>query len=523
MKKYILKYISVGKGVFLMDEHNTNQNYNQDFNQNTNSNGNSDNSFNGNFNGNFNMNPNGSQNNSNYNPNGKKPKHKLSFTTKVALGISGALAVGIIGGAIWQFSDMASEIRSGSDTSLEEQLQKDTYVNDTPLEDTVVLSDISLDNSVTKVVEDNMAAIVSITCQIESQVTNIFGQTYNEIQEGAGSGIIIGEDDTFYYISTNNHVVAGASAINVTFCDDTDVKATLKGADSTGDLAVIAVKKKNVEESTRNAIKIAELGTSDSVKVGDTVVAIGNALGLGQSCTVGVVSALDREVTIENVKMTLIQTDAAINGGNSGGALLNLDGEVIGINSAKLVEDAIEGMCFAIPISNAQTILDELMNGEEVPEGKEGYLGLSGISVTQEESSQLNIPVGVYVREVPEGGAAYKAGVLAGDVITKLNGVGVATIDSLQQRANSYKAGTEVTLTVQRYKDGVYEELELKLTLMSSADFGDLKYSEDTVSNNGSDSNGGDSSEQSPSDPSQEYSEDELRDFYDYFREYFGN
>ena len=168
------------------------------------------------------------------------------------------------------------------------------------------------------------------------------------------------------------------------------------------------------------------------------------------------------------------------------------------------------------------------MSGEEVPEGKEGYLGLSGISVSQEESTQLNIPVGVYVREVPEGGAAYKAGVLAGDVITKLNGVGVATIDSLQQRANSYKAGTEVTLTVQRYKDGIYEELELKLKLMSSADFGDLKYSDDTVTNNGSDSNqgnsgNGDSSEQSPSDPSQEYSEDELRDFYDYFREYFGN
>jgi len=411
----------------------------------------------------------------------KPPKHRFSWKTKLAIALSGALAVGVMGGAVWRFSHMASELSGRTDSEFEQQLAKDTYVNKEPIEETKVLEDVNLDNSVTKVIEENMPSIVSITCQVKSQVTNIFGQTYNQVQEGAGSGIIIGEDDTNYYISTNNHVVEDATSVIVTFCDDKDVQAAVKGNDVSGDLAVLSVKKKSMEEDTKKQIKVAKLGTSGSVKTGDSVVAIGNALGLGQSCTVGVVSALEREVTIENVKMALIQTDAAINAGNSGGALLNLDGEVIGINSSKLVEDTVEGMCFAIPITNAQIILDELMNTEEVPEGKEGYLGLSGISVGEEESEAYNIPLGVYVREVPEGGAAAKAGVLAGDVVTKLNGVGVSTIEALQARATSYKAGTKVTLTIERYKDGGYEELELKLTLMSSADFGDLKYSDNTV------------------------------------------
>lgn len=461
--------------------------------------------------------------NQNNNPRGDKPKHKFSLKTKLILSLSGALAVGIMGGAIRQFSDMASEFSSGTDKQLEEQLAKDTYVNEEPLEDTTVLTNINLENSVTKVIEDNMPSIVSITCQIESQGMNVFGQTFSQVEEGAGSGIIIGEDDTYYYISTNNHVVAGAKSINVTFSDDQDVAGTVKGTDSTGDLAVVTVKKKDIKEATLNKIKVAKLGDSQSISVGDTAVAIGNALGLGQSCTVGVVSALDREVTINNVSMTLIQTDAAINAGNSGGALLNLKGEVVGINSAKLIEDTVEGMCFAIPITNAQTILSELMNVEEVPEGKEGYLGMSGISVSQEESQMYNIPVGVYVREVPEGGAAAKAGIQVGDVVTKLNGVGVATIESLQERATSYKAGSEVTLTVQRYsEDGTYEELELKCKLMSSSDFGDLKYSEDTVTDQ-NDSSAGKSPEDGTQDGSQEFSDEEYQKWNEYFQDYFGN
>lgn len=466
------------------------------------------------------------ENNTNYNPNynqdnnqrNKKPKHKFSFEAKLIIGLAAALLVGMLGGALSKMTNMASELKGGSNSEFEKQLAKDTYVNDKPLENTAVLTDVSLDNDVTKVIEENMPSIVSITCEVESQVTNFFGQTYNQIQQGAGSGIIIGEDETYYYISTNNHVIAGAKSITVTFCDDKDVKASVKGADSTGDLAVVTVKKKAVEDSTKKAIKIAKLGNSKDVKVGDSVVAIGNALGLGQSSTVGVVSALDREVSISNVKRKLIQTDAAINGGNSGGALLNMNGEVIGINSAKLVEDKVEGMCFAIPITNAQTILKELMNGEEVPKGKEGYLGLSGVSVSEQESETYHIPLGVYVREVPEGGASYKAGVQAGDVVTKLNGVGVATIQALQERANSYRAGTQVTLTVERYKDGTYEELELKLTLMSSDDFGKLKYSSNTT-------NGQDNSQDktAPNDNSNGYSDEDKQKIYDYFKDYFGN
>ncbi len=425
-----------------------------------------------NYNSNFNQN--------NY-PRNNKPKHKFSFQMKMIIGLSVALLVGMIGGAGWKMSNMASELGKSSNSEFEKQLAKDTYVNKKPLEKTTVLEDVNLENDVTRVIEENMPSIVSITCQIESKVMDAFGQTYNRVQQGAGSGIVIGEDDTYYYVSTNNHVITGAKAIIVTFCDDKDVKATVKGTDSTGDLAVIAVKKEDVKASTKKAIKLAKIGQSKDVKVGDSVVAIGNALGLGQSSTVGVVSALDRQVDINNVKMTLIQTDAAINGGNSGGALLNMNGEVVGINSAKFVEDAVEGMGFAIPITNAQTILNELMNSEEVPEGKEGYLGLSGITITSEESDTYHIPLGVYVREVPKGGASYKAGIQVGDVVTKLNGVGVTSIQALQERANSYKEGTEIVLTIERYKDGTYEELELKVKLMSINDFGKLQYSSNTT------------------------------------------
>lgn len=463
-----------------------------------------------------NSNYNGFQNN-NFNRD-DKPKKKASFQTKLIISLSAALVVGMVGGAVWKMSGLTNGSIGEPSTEFENQLAKDTYVNDKPLEDTPVLTNVSLDNAVTTVIEESMPSIVSITCEIESQAMNIFGQTYSQIQQGAGSGFLIQEDDSFYYIATNNHVVSGAKTITVTFCDDKDVNATVKGADATGDLAVLAVKKKSVEESTKKAIKIVTLGNSKSVKVGDTVVAIGNALGLGQSCTVGVVSALDREVNISNTKMKLVQTDAAINGGNSGGALLNLDGEVIGINSAKLVEDSVEGMGFAIPISRAQTILSELMNSEEVPEGKEGYLGLSGITVTNEESETYHIPIGVYVREVPDGGAAQKAGVQAGDVITKMNGVGVASIEALQLRANSYKAGTKVTLTVERYKDGEYKELELELTLMSSADFGKLEYSQNT--SKGQNDN---SEEEIPKEGSEQYSDEDMRKFYEYFKNYFGD
>lgn len=465
------------------------------------------------------------ENNSNYNnyhndnfDRNNRPDNQTSFRTKVIVGISAAMVIGMVGGGVWKMTSLTNSGAGMPKTEFEKQLANDMYVNKDPLKETQVLTSVELDNDVTAVIEESMPSIVSITSEVEMNGSSVFGQPYNKVQQGAGSGFLLGEDKTSYYIATNNHVVADAKTITVTFNDDKDVKGTVKGQDTTGDLAVVVVKKKDVEESTKKVIKVAKLGDSNSVKVGDTVVAIGNALGLGQSCTVGVISALDRDVRISNTKMKLVQTDAAINGGNSGGALLSLDGEVVGINSAKFVEKAVEGMGFAIPISRAQEILKELMNSQDVPEGKQGYLGLSGITITEEDSETYKIPEGVYVREVPKGGAAYKAGVQVGDVITKMNGVGVASIQALQLRANSYTAGTKVTLTVERYKNGEYKEVQLKLTLMSSEDFGKLEYSQNTQN-----SQNEEPEEQQPEDGYQGNQDEDMQRFYDYFRKYFGD
>lgn len=481
------------------------------------------------------------QNNNNYSynnqPSGngnfnKGPKKKMKFQTKLLLTVSGALLIGMIGGAMYQISDMATGIMSDYKTSpsLEERLQKDSYVNKEPIKSTNVLTNVSVENSVTKVVSDNMPAVVSITSQVK-QIVNYFGQQYKQNAVGSGSGIIIDENDKEYYIATNNHVIANANKIEVTFCDESAVVAKVKGKDPSGDLAVLVIKKSDMKKDTMTKIKKATIGNSNSTKVGDKVVAIGNALGLGQSATVGYVSALNREVEIENTKMTLIQTDAAINGGNSGGALLNMKGELIGINSAKLVNKDIEGMCYAIPISNAQAILSELMVSEEVKEGEEGYLGLSGIDVSPEESTMYKIPIGAIVKEVVKGGAAHQAGVYVGDIVTKVNGISVNTMNALKQRVASYKAGTEITLTVERYDNGKYVEKDLKLTLMSKKDFDKLEFSDDTVKDQqqAPDANAQPPEQKvepenpgndTPDDGGKQFDED---DFYNYFKDFFDN
>lgn len=460
--------------------------------------------------------------------NHKKPKKKMKFCTKVIAAVSGALVIGVLGGIVWQFSSITGELMNGGRSSLEEQLKKDTYKNEEPLTETKVLSKTSLDNSVTKVVEDNIASIVAITSKITS-TTSFFGQEYSQEAQGAGSGIIMDEDDKYYYVATNNHVVTGASSITVTFNDGKDAKGTVKGTDTTGDLAVVTVKKSDLKDSTKKAIKTAALGESSDCTVGEQVIAIGNALGLGQSATVGYISALDRDVDIENVSMKLIQTDAAINGGNSGGALLNTKGEVIGINSSKLVDTTVEGVCFAIPISNAKTILKELMSAQEVKDGEEGYIGIAGTAITSEDSSTYNMPVGVYVSEIPKGSAAESAGIQVGDIITKMNGVGVSTVESLVNRANSYKAGTKVKLTVERYNNGTYEDKELTLVLMSKAKFNKLEYSSKTVKGSGNGQSGNDSgssdggSINGGGNGSNGDSSGDVQDFYDYFKKYFEN
>lgn len=292
------------------------------------------------------------------------------------------------------------------------------------------------------------------------------GNTYE--QTGAGSGIIIGQSETELFVVTNNHVVEGADSLQVQFIDEESVEAKIKGTDSNRDLAVVSISLEDIPEETMKAIKIATLSTEKNTKVGQGVIAIGNALGYGQSVTTGVISAVDREVTIDNKKMTLIQTDAAINPGNSGGALLNTNGEVVGINSAKYSSDSVEGMGFAIPISSVSDIIEGLMNKEpmdKVDEEKKGYLNIYGRDVTQELSKELNAPMGVLVRDVMKDGAADKAGIEKLDIITSINGVTVTSMQELSEELSYYEYGEDVELTIQHSNNGSYEETTVTVTL----------------------------------------------------------
>lgn len=289
-----------------------------------------------------------------------------------------------------------------------------------------------------------------------------------EEQTGAGSGIIIGQNDTELLVVTNNHVVEGADSLQVQFIDGETVDAVIKGTDSEKDLAVVAVKLSDIKKSTLEQIKVATLGDSDKLEVGEGTIAIGNALGYGQSVTTGVVSALNREVQYENRTMKLIQTNAAINPGNSGGALLNSKGEVIGINAAKYSSSSVEGMGFAIPVSSVKDVIENLMNKEtltKVDSDKKGYLNIYGRDVTSTLSETYSVPTGVYVIEVIEGGAADKAGIEKSNVITKINGESVSSMEDLQRKLEYYEKGTEVTLTIQYAKGNEYKEKEVKVTL----------------------------------------------------------
>ena len=281
----------------------------------------------------------------------------------------------------------------------------------------------------------------------------------------SGSGIIISEDG---YIVTNNHVVEGSIELKVTFADKETVKATVKGNDPGTDLAVITVKLSDMKKSTMEAIKVAVIGDSDKCKVGESVIAIGNALGYGQSVTTGVVSAMDRSVTVENISNTLMQTDAAINPGNSGGALLNSKGEVIGINSAKYSDTEVEGIGYAIPISDAQPIIEAIITRETVEESEKGYLGIYGSDITEDFSSVYNMPVGVYISELVRGGAAEKAGLVEGDIITSIEGFEVKTMTELQSQLQYYKAGKEVEIKAQVKEGGKYVEKTFKVKLQKN-------------------------------------------------------
>ncbi len=325
-------------------------------------------------------------------------------------------------------------------------------------------------SGVADVAENVMPSVVSVTNMSIQEVQNFFGGVTQYESTSTGSGIIIGQNNSELLIVSNNHVVEGSKSLTVTFIDETSVEAQIKGTDSDMDLAIIAVPLSEIKKDALDAIKVATLGDSDALRVGEPTIAIGNALGYGQSVTTGIVSALER--TIEDFEGELIQTDAAINPGNSGGALLNANGEVIGINTAKVSADAVEGMGYAIPISDVTDILNELMNKEtrtKVPEAQRGSIGIYGRTVDSQMSDYYNMPEGVYIVEVIEGGGADKANVPTGCYITEIDGTGVDTMEELQEQLQYYRAGETVEFTIAVPKEEnrkvTYVEKTVEITL----------------------------------------------------------
>ena len=321
---------------------------------------------------------------------------------------------------------------------------------------------------VTDVVEEVMPSVVSITNQSTQEAMNFFGQREEYESETSGSGIIVGQNDSELLVVTNNHVADDATTLSVQFIDGSSVEGKMKGGDSEVDLAIVAIPIASIDSDTMDEIKIATLGDSGVLEVGEPAVAIGNALGYGQSVTTGVISALDREITIDNHTSVLIQTDAAINPGNSGGALLNMNGEVIGINAAKFGSSMVEGMGYAIPISQAKPIINDLMNREtrdKVALGEESYLGISGVDVTEEVSKTYDMPIGVYVAQALEGTAAETAGIQKGDIITKFDGQSITSMVELQETLTYYPAGTTIDITIKRADGDQYKEQKVTVTL----------------------------------------------------------
>lgn len=362
--------------------------------------------------------------------------------------------------------------------------------------------------TVSQVAANVMPSIVAITSVSVQEIPNYYGYFFGfggegqtQEQESSGSGIIVGQNDSELLIATNNHVVEGADSLSVCFTNQdgtaasssndvtntstaedestdldggTAVSAQVKGTDVDNDLAVVSVNISDIPEDVRNEIKVANLGSSDDLVVGEQVVAIGNALGYGQSVTSGYVSALNKQVSSDDVNGTFIQTDAAINPGNSGGALLNMNGEVVGINSSKIASDSVEGMGFAIPISRAEPILEELMSKETrqkvEDESQAAYLGITCLDVSSNTEEMYNMPVGVFVRDVEEGGPADQAGIQTGDIIQKFDGTTVQTYENLTNQLAYYKAGEQVEVVVARAEGGQYKEQTVTVTLGAKSD-----------------------------------------------------
>ena len=428
---------------------------------------------------------------------------KKGLTLSLCAVLAGGLAAGSFEGvnklAGWSGATTVEAASNKDETTLTyaKSEKKDADASDSKSDtgkDTGSTAKGSLD--VSEIVSEALPSIVSITTKSVQEVQNYFGmygmygyapQQQEQEVEGSGSGIIVGKNDDELLIATNYHVVEGADTLSVAFTDGNAVEASVKGFDEERDLAVVSVSLDDVEDDTMDAISIANIGSSDDLKVGEQVIAIGNALGYGQSVTTGIVSAKNRRMDSDNNTVTdgsddssdgvnLIQTDAAINPGNSGGALLNMEGEVVGINSAKLASTEVEGMGYAIAISDVTDILQNLMNEtsrDKLDDSEHGVLGIKGSSVSSEAVQMYGIPAGVFVKEVTEGGAADKAGLKANSVITEFNGKTVSSIDQLMEYLSYYEPDEEVELTVQVPHGTSYKEETVKVTLDENTDADD--------------------------------------------------
>ncbi|WP_277258335.1 S1C family serine protease [Merdimonas faecis] len=399
----------------------------------------------------------------------KKKKKEMTLQKKWGMVVAMALVFGLIaGGAMYGVNAAANRLYSQN------------HISQT---DTTEASTSESSSGVAQVADNAMPSVVTISTMSVEEMRSFFGGTQQYEVEGAGTGVIIGKNDTELLIATNNHVVEGASSLSVGFIDESTVSAEIKGTDAENDLAVISVKLSDISTDTMNQIKIASIGDSDELQLGEQVVAIGNALGYGQSVTSGYVSALNRDLSLTDesgntINSTgLIQTDAAINPGNSGGALLNMNGELIGINEAKSGTTSsgttVDNIGFAIPINKAQESLQNLMNQEtreKVSEDQASYIGIQGASVSSDEQEKFSIPAGVVVASVVEDGPAAQAGIQEGDIITELDGRSVSSIEGLQDTLQYYAAGETVDIVVQRADNGSYQEQTLSITLGSAQD-----------------------------------------------------
>lgn len=427
-------------------------------------------------------------------------RNQNSFQKKAGATIALAVIFGLVAAVVFQAANFAADrfLNTGK-SSVQIKTTDSVDLQETASDDSTadkVLSD-SENGTVAAVAQASMPSVVAITTVSVQEIPSFFGYSSRQYKSAStGSGIIVGDNDDELLIATNNHVVDGATTLSVCFIGDDvanaetetvnagdngdlnvedAVSAKIKGTDADNDLAVVAVKKSDIPEDTLNQIKIAQIGSSDDLAVGQQVVAIGNALGYGQSVTSGWISALNRTISTDDGTNStgLIQTDAAINPGNSGGALLNMKGELIGINSAKYADSAVEGMGYAIPISKAKPILEELMNREtreKVDSSKKGYLGVSLANLTTEAIEMYNMPTGAFVRNVEDDSPAQEAGICKGDIIVKFDGQKVSDGDDLLDKLQYYKSGEKIEAVIARATNGEYEENTIELTLGTRPD-----------------------------------------------------